>query len=178
MGGGVAVAYGLGVDDGLGVGLDGLVGGRRRRWGRTVVGAEQTAEEAGVFYGLLLGLLELLAGLGEGLVGGVEILFGLVELLFGVVERVLLDEDGLRHDVQRVGVLAEVLEDELFGFRILVGELGLVDAVGQALEQIVLLRCHFVPSMVSSSMTLGCCFGMYAGSGPMVQKQETRASAP
>ena len=137
------------------VGLDRLVLGLSvlwltilcgRRWRRRRSGcvrAEQAAEEAGVLHRLLRLLLELF----QLLVALGELLVEVVELLLGVVERVLLDEDGLGQDVERVGVTAEVLEEELFGFGILVGELGLVDPVGEAFEQVVFLRCHFVSSI-------------------------------
>jgi hypothetical protein len=80
--------------------------------------------------GLLLGLLELL--------------FGVVELLFSLVEGVLLDEDGLGQDVGGVGIAAECLVDELLGLGIFVREDGLVDAIGEALEQLLFLRSHDV----------------------------------
>jgi hypothetical protein len=102
--------------------------------------AEEIAEEAAVLGGLQLGL-RLLAEL-------VKLLFSVFQLLFGLVERVLLDQDGLGHDVEGIGVAAELLEDELLGFGVFFSELGLVDAVGEVLQELLFLRCHVGPRVL------------------------------
>ena len=94
---GVALGVTLGgvVPDGS-VGRGGrllVVGGRRRGGGTGfVVGAEDAAEKAGGVFGLCL---LLLGGGDPGLQVG--------ELLLSLIEGVLLDEDGLREDVEGVG---------------------------------------------------------------------------
>ena len=115
-----------------------------RRWRRSralgfVVAAEQIAEEAGGAFRLLLELLDLCAGVGE--------------LFLRLVEGVLLDEHGLGEDVERVGIAAEGLLKELLGVEVLLGKLGLVDALDEALKHLLFLRGHENSSMVLGYMT-------------------------
>jgi hypothetical protein len=97
---------------------------RRRGRPRGFFGAsEKVAEETGGVAGLLLSLTEL-----------IELGACVSELLLCLIEGVLLYEDSLGEDVERVGVAAERLAEHVFGVGVFFGKLGLVDALNQALK--------------------------------------------
>lgn len=100
--------------------------------------AEQAAEEAGGVTGLLL----LLTGL-------IELRLEIGDLLLCLIERVLLNEDGLGEDVERVGVAAEAALDEIFGVGVFLREPGLLDSVDEALNHVLFLRGHGAPMMAA-----------------------------
>ncbi len=100
--------------------------------------SEEAAEEAGV----LLRLSLLLAKLVELLAGFRELALGLGELGLGLLQGVILDDDGLGEDVDGVGVAAEALPEQMLGVVVLLGDLGLVDAIDQALDHLLFLGGH------------------------------------
>jgi len=79
------------------------------------------------------------------LLGLLELVFGLRELGLGLIERVLLHENRLGKDVERVGGAAEALLEHLLGIGILFGKLGLLHAVDQIADHVLFLGGHCVP---------------------------------
>jgi len=79
-------------------------------------------------FGMLLELLDLIFGLGE--------------LGLGLVERVLLHENRLGEDVERVGGAAQALLEHLLSVGVLFGKLRLLHAVDQVADHVLFLRSH------------------------------------
>ena len=78
---------------------------------------EQAAEKAGGMGRLLASLLGLLLQLRD--------------LGLGLLERDVLDEDRLRENVNRVGIVGQLLVEQGFGVGIFFLELCLVDSLGK-----------------------------------------------
>jgi hypothetical protein len=66
----------------------------------------------------------------------------LLELALRLVESVLLNEHSLGEDVERIGIAPERLLQHLFCVEVFFLELGLIDALNQALEHLLFLWCH------------------------------------
>ena len=103
---------------------------KRRRLGPSRFGisiAEQAPKKAG--------------GMGR-LRTGLHLLLKLSDLRPGLIERNVLHKHGLSHDVERVGVLAEGLIEQRFGFGILFLHLSLVYPLDERVQKLFFLGSH------------------------------------
>ena len=71
-----------------------------------------------------------------------DLVFGLGELGLRLVERVLLHENRLGEDVERVWSAAQALLEHLLGVGVFFGKLGLLHSVDQVADHVLFLRSH------------------------------------
>ena len=60
----------------------------------------------------------------------------------GLLQSHVLDEGGLRENIERVRVGAKLLAEKILGVGVLVLELGLVDALGKLGQELLFLGSH------------------------------------
>jgi hypothetical protein len=88
---------------------------------------------------LLLCLLELI----DLLLVVLKLLFEVSDMGVGALQGHVLNEGGLREDVHRVRVCSKLLAEKILGVRVLVLELGLVDALSKLCQELLFLGSHF-----------------------------------
>jgi len=76
--------------------------------------------------------------------GFVERSLKLLNLLLGLLQAVLLDQHGLGKDVERVRISGKALLEVTLGIEVLVVDLRVADAFDEAVNHLLLLRCHGV----------------------------------
>ena len=79
--------------------------------------------------------------------GFVERGLELLNLLLRLTEAVLLDEHGLGEDVERVRISGEALLEVTLGVEVFVSDLRVANAFDEAVDHLLLLRCHRAPLM-------------------------------